>query len=425
MAYSDFYLPKSPKIPTVVFLLVILTVFIFLSKLFGTNAPPSSAAKSVLDQLQVVNLSYNQAAIFWQTHEKSRGWLIYSDNPNSLTSVALDDRDIEEKKNEYVNHLVTLKNLKEGKTYYYKLISNDRLIEDAGNSAFSFKTAGSLSSSSNVKPAYGKIISKSGTPLENASVILQVPGTYSLVAFTKSGGDWLLPLNNLIDLKTGKSKMVNPDDKINIEIYDEDGGKTSIVALTNLISPLPQTLIIGKDYSFLTSNNVLSATTDTSQKKSVVLDVIFPKEAAVIPGTRPLIKGSAKPGSEVIVTVNSQKTYTFRVKADGEGIWRVSFPEGLEPGLHKIGVTYSDQNQTNSSLVRSFTIAKSGEQVLGLATPEATPIASASPTFMLTPTNISTYAATLTPPTAGSNPAGIAIISGSFIILGLGLLLAF
>lgn len=423
MVYSDLYLPKSPKIPTFVFLLVILAVFIFLSKLFGTNAPPSSASKSVLDQHQVVNLSYNQAAIFWQTHEKSRGWLIYSDNPNSLTSVVLDDRDIEEKKNEYINHLVTLKNLKEDKTYYYKLISNDKLIADSGNSAFSFKTAGSLSSSSNLKPAYGKIISKNGTPLENATVILQVPGTYSLVAFTKSGGDWLLPLNNLIDLKTGKGKSIELSERINVEINDEAGAKTSLAVIASLISPLPQTLIIGKDYNFLTSNNVLSVTTDVSQEKSVALDVIFPKEAAVIPGSKPLIKGSAKPGSEVIVTVNSQKTYTFRVKADGEGIWRVSLPEGLEPGSHKVGVTYSDQNQTNSSLVRSFTIAKSGEQVLGLATPEATPISSASPTLILFPTNVATYPATLAP--SGSSPIVAAIISGSFIILGLGLLLAF
>jgi len=73
-------------------------------------------------------------------------------------------------------------------------------------------------------------------------------------------------------------------------------------------------------------------------------------------------------------------------------------------------------------LATTFSVAKSGEQVMGSATPEATLEPTVPP-----PTSVPTGIITsLTPiPTSGYNPRILTIVSGSLIIIGLGILLAF
>lgn len=426
MTYSDLYLQSSRRIPTVVSLVVVLAIIVFLAKIFSTKPPQSSAKSGSLRQMMVVNLSVNQAGIFWQSQQKSVDWVVYGEKPDDLSRVVLDDRDVPDAKTPYLNHLITLKDLKENSTYFFKIVSNNSLVSDLQNKPFSFKTTSTVSSSSNLKPAYGKVIAKNGIDLVNAAVVFTNAGTYPLVAMTKSSGDWLIPLNNIIDIESGKPKLVSPNDKIKIEIYDEENAKINIDAVVSNLSPLPQSVIMGSDYSFLGQTNVLSATSDnvsrqTSLEKSA--NILFPKEGALIPGLRPLIKGTATPGSEVIVIVNSEKTYSYRTKADSDGVWRVELTENLPAGNHTITVSTKDASGQTTTVVRNFSIAKSGEQVLGSATPEATPIAIASPTIAINPS--STSSAQTTPPVSGQSPLPYILSSASLIILGLGLLLAF
>lgn len=87
------------------------------------------------------------------------------------------------------------------------------------------------------------------------------------------------------------------------------------------------------------------------------------------------------------------------------------------------------------TLKRSFSIAKSGEQVLGEATEEATPtvvLPTSTPSPVLSVTTTPDYSPypttelTPTPPVSGSLliPYSM-IVSGSLILLGLGIMLVF
>jgi len=423
--YSQIFLKQQPKIPVILTLIIILVTIIFLAKIFGTKPQPSSANSAKVKSLSIVNLSYNQAGIFWQTEEKSVDWLVFGDSKGNVSNIVLDDRDIPDRKTAVLNHLVTLKDLKENRTYYFKLVSNNKLIGDPQNQPFSFKTSSSLTSTTNLSPAYGKILNKNGTPLEGAAVFLTFDGAYPLLTFTKSVGDWLIPINNILDRTTLKIKSISKAEKIKIEIVSEDGEKSTIMSDLISASPLPQTIIIGKNYSFSSQNNVLSATSEVASGLAASgkkVEILFPMEGAVIPGVNPLIKGSALPGSDVVVTVHSDVSYSFRVKADNDGIWRVGLSARLDPGEHTVTVVSKDATGQTVTLSRKFMIAKSGEQVMGLATGEATP--TIIPTSILTP--FATGSATTAPaPSSGSNPLPIFVVSGSFIIVGLGLLLAF
>lgn len=426
MPYSNFFLARERKIPTFFLFIILIAVFIFLSRFLGFSPPRSSAAKSALKYIEIVNLSYNQAAVFWQTQEKAVGWVIYGENESNLTSIVLDDRDVAEKKGSYLNHLATLKNLKEGRVYSFKIVSNNKLIGNGENKAFSFKTSSSLSSSSNLKPVYGKIINRSGRPLDNAAVVLAIGGAYPLVAVTKLGGDWLIPLNNIVEKNTGKVKFIDSAERIRIDIYAEDSDRTSVESTISNASPLPQTIIIGRDYDLQRSADVLSATSKSQVVETASkVEILYPRESSIIPGTMPLIKGIANPGSELVVIVNSEKSFSFRIRADKDGVWKVPLSESLSPGPHKITVVFQNSEGLEQSLIRMFTIAKSGEQVLGIATPDATPTSSATPTLIFTPTTPLSSQEATAPPTSGTSPLFFALASGSLIVLGIGLLLVF
>ncbi len=428
MSYSKLFYPKQPQIPTILSLIIILAVVLFLAKLFSAQPPASSAKGKVLRQMMVANVAVNQASIYWQSAQKSTDWVLYGERPDDLSIIALDDRDVPDSKTPRLNHLVTLKDLKDNSSYYFKIVSNKILIGDLQNKPFFFKTSSSVNGSSNLKPAYGKVVGQNGTALENAAVVVTDAGAYPLVAMTKSSGDWLVPLNNIIDTISTKPKLVSGSERMRIEIFDEEGNKSNIDAIVSAMSPIPQTTIMGKDYSFIGQTNVLSATTVSSAEpvsKGKTPEILFPKDGAVIPGLRPLIKGTAIPDSEVVIIINSTKSYSYRTKADNEGVWRVEITDNLPAGDHTITMMTKDSSGQPISIIRTFSIAKSGEQVLGSATPGGTPVATASPTRGIYPTSSSTTSAVISPPVTGPSPLPYLLGSASLIILGLGLLLAF
>lgn len=419
MVYSRYYLNQqqnSIKIPTPILVMILVLVIFILSRFFQTNSLPSRATKKAVRQIKVVNLLSNQAGVYWQTDTKEKGWLILGEKENDLKQTFSDDRDTSEKKGQYLNHYVLIKNLQSGKKYYFKIISQDQVVGQTDQKSFSLQTPTGVNQTASLKPAYGKIIKSNGLPLTDAAVILTFKNSDSLFALTKLTGEWLIPLNGVVDSQSGKIRPIEKNESGLIEIISEDGLKTNVETNADNLGPLPQTLIIGNDYKFGEKDNVLSA---TSQSKTGQIEILFPKENSIIPAQSPLIKGLAIPNSDVFITINSPVSYSFRVTADKEGLWKLSLNEKLPAGSHTMTLTTKDTNGQDIKVVRKFTIAKSGEQVLGSATAEASPT-------VITPTETIQISATIPPrPTSGTDTIPMAIASGSLIILGLGILLAF
>lgn len=447
MIYSDIYVGKQNKLPTVIGFLFVLLIGIFFSRLFLGNANLSKASLKVAKRVEIVNLSPSQASIFWQTDKKESGWVIYGDSENKENKIVLDDKDLNnvgEKKGKYVVHLATLKELLPGKKYYFKIVTdNNEIIVRPDGKSFSFVTPlGNLNGLQNISPAFGKVLrSNSVDPLTNSYIMLSVKNGYPLLTQIRSEGDgsWLIPLNQIYSKDSQSVVTVSDTDKIIIEIINSDGEGLTITTIKSKISPLPQTTVFTKDknFSFVEDENVLSAVSTPSAPKKVPdkktadkrTEIVYPKEGSLIPGSIPLIKGVTTPGTKIEITVNSKKTYSATATSDKEGNWSYLLPENLELGPHTIVVKTKDSAGNEIMITRKFTIiAQQGNEgrVLGTASGAAT----IAPTVVYnspTPTIYSSSSATMTPtpPVSGNSFLGTIIGGLSLVIIGGGILLAF
>jgi len=344
MVYSQFYLKNQTKIPSLIAALFVFLIGIFFIRLFAKSSIPSKAEKKSIKRVEVANISSNQAVVVWQTDQKDVGWVIFGENANRLNKLAYDERDLASNKSTFLSHYVILRNLNEGKTYYFKLISNNHVISNNGTGIFSFKTVKASSDFRNRGPAYGKIIQSNGAPLENTVVLVHIGNSFPLATLTKTTGEWLVPLTSLYDKDTYLQFNPGNKDKITIDVLG-DNKFSQVITDFSKISPLPQSIIIGTNFDFTTSENVLSATSSrTIEKAGKEIDILYPRENALIPGYDPLIKGIALPNSDVFISIHSSTEISSKVKSDNKGIWTLHLPSRLSPGDHVITIRTPDRN---------------------------------------------------------------------------------
>ncbi|MEK7096858.1 MAG: fibronectin type III domain-containing protein [Patescibacteria group bacterium] len=440
MIYSDFYVPKENKLPTVIGFLFVLLITVFFARSFLGMAGSSKASLKVAKRVEIVNMSPTQTSIFWQTDKQESGWVLYGETENKENKIVYDEKDLNnlgEKKGQYIVHLATLKELLPGKKYFFKIITdNNQMITQPNGRSFSFITPQTnLNSLQNISPAFGKVLrSNSIDPLINSYIILSVKDSYPLLTQIKSEGDgsWLIPLNQIYSKDSQNILTISDRDKIIIEIVTNDGEGLTITTIKSKISPLPQTTVFIKDknISFIEDDNVLSAITNLETRANNQTEILYPKEGALIPGNIPLIKGSAIPLTKIEITINSKKTYSAITTSDGEGSWSYLLPENLELGPHTIVIKTKDKTGKEITITRNFTIiAQQGNEgrILGTASGGATivptNIAYNPPTLPVIPLSITTTPAELKQ--AGSNVFVTIFSSLSLIIIGGGILLAF
>lgn len=430
MIYSNLYTgSQNKKIPTLLGFVIVIFVVVFFFLLSNRSAMPSRASKVNIKRTEITNLSPIQTTIYWQTDVAETGWIIYGEKSDQLNKIAFDNRDVSDQKKAYINHYVTLKNLKPGGHYYYALISANKKITKPDGTLFEFYTPLNSQAKTKIEPATGKVLKVNLNPLADAIVLLIVDEkTYTLSTITKESGEWLIPLNTFYDKATMEEKSFSGKERARIEIISESEGISTITSRLEDLALKEQTSIIGKNYNLLDSSDVLSASTHFSdQEVTSGVKIIYPQEGSLIPGRRPLIKGTATPGIEISITINSPKTFSAKVIADKEGNWSYLLPENLELGKHTITVKVKNKQGNETITSRSFTIvANEGPdgKVLGEA--------SGSPTITYAPTSAPTSASVQ--PSATPIPtlkqAGISslipIISGvALLIIGGGILLIF
>jgi hypothetical protein len=395
--YSDLYFrQKKSYIPVLIAVLAVIGVTSFLTFYFSSSSTPTRASQNALIKREIVNPTTTQIGIFWETEEQTTGWVIYGTDPDKLTSTASDERD-SSTKTKYKLHYALLKNLKPNTNYYYRIVNNNQITSDLDGSPFVIKTANNLAVASDAQPAYGKVALKSGSAATNTIVLIQIENTYPLLAITKATGEWLIPMQYIMGKADNTAMLLKPNDVVHIQIMNEDDMVTKVNVRVDKLSPLPQTVVLGNNYEFTgNQNDVLSATTSTAEERPSEggIDILFPKQKAVIPGQKPLIKGTAVPGASIDIQLNSQPKFNLSTQANDRGDWIATVPKPLPPREYTLVMTTTDSQGQPVVIARTFTIAKSGEQVLGEATGEATP--TIEPTAAL-PTTEPTIGVTATP----------------------------
>lgn len=462
MSYTDLYLQKQSKVPSVLIAVAFVVVAGLATFFFTSNSTPTRASKKTVKRHEVVNVAAYQAGVFWESESPDQGWIIYGEDPSKLNNIALDDRDIAGQKKEFTFHFAQIKNLDPDTTYFYKIVSNGELISSPSGEPFQFKTIINHTVTSSLKPAYGKVIQANGDAAAENIVVLQNQNNYPLVVVTGSTGEWLIPLQFSVDKDTNQPGTISEGAKVTIDIYSEDK-RTEIQGIINRLSPVPQTIILGKDYTFLENDQVLPASTQQSVTieptaaqtrtniPSVPVSILYPKDGSIIPGTQPLIRGVGVAGKFVNINLNSVPQFSARVPISADGSWRVTLPNSVLPGTYQLTMTTVDAKGKQIGMRSKFTIAKSGEQVVlgestpaGTLTPTKSPTPTVASTLTITPTSTvsASISATLVPspttyitiappsynpppPVSGSSYVPYIFTGIGLVIIGAGMILLF
>lgn len=447
MSYSDLYFQERRRPPVLLVVMAVLVTAAFTYVLLGSNRAPSTRAsnKRLMTQ-ELVNVAQKQAGIFWQSDTNDTGYVIWGTTENKLDQIALDVRDLADKdKSPSKYHYVMIARdrdgnlLKPGGQYFYKIVSGDTVYSDVDNKAYSFRTLRDLKLSSSAKPAYGTLLLPNREPAQNAFVVLRFPGAYPLLTSSKLTGEWLLSLQSLVNSNTGEVIIPKDTDTVTLNIYTDDQASTTVTALVSKLNPLPQKITLGQTYSFIEDTSVLGAKTkQTKRVADAAIEFLLPKENAVIPGSKPFFKGLAVPKESVALVVNSKPEQSYRSMVDAKGIWNISLLHALPAGTYTATLITKDATDKAVTLTRNFSINKSGEQVLGIATPEATLEPSAVPTSQQTfpsPTSGSVVYATSVPVSRAPTPSamlktgetgwGYGIGSAAMIFIGAALIFMF
>ncbi len=380
MIYDKFYKKKDLRIPIWFFLLCLISVIIFLNFFLNSSylTISSRATTYPLRQIKVTNITHNQATIFWETSEKEKSHLLLGEKKNQLNKIYFDDREVPSERKPRNFHIVLLRGLEPEKEYYFKIITEKGVFGDLEGLPFFFKTRGNKEKIFLSPPIYGRVVDSKNQGVINAVVFLYHINDLLAITYTKEKGDWLVILKRA-------NQSFNHNEKLKIEVYSEDKKKSVIEGKIDYLSPVKETIIIGKNYRFLTEGEVLSSRANRLIFKNG-FEIFYPKDKAIISGFKPLIKGSGIPETDINITIKGKAIYSFKTKVDEKGNWSIDLPVNLEPGQYQLEVI-GQELSTKLAKIREFTIAKSGEQVLGEATPSATLI---SPT--ISPTREATTA---------------------------------
>lgn len=446
MSYSDLYFEPKKKSTGFLLAVAFFSLFGFIGFMYaGSSTKTSQAGGSILKESpKIVNLRTTQAGIFWKSDKPDKGWVMYGKDMNNVTKIVYDERDTESIQKNYYNHYVFLMDLDPNTSYFYKIFSKvDNKIttySEAEKQAYTFVTPKDIGLNQMIKPAYGKVLYPNSAPASEAIVLFEFTDYYPLLAVTKISGEFAIPLNSLVE-KTGNNIVaVKPDEKVVVTIYDNQDNKrkTQIIAMLSQTNPLSKSIIVGKTYDFIEESKVLGATSENQtvdqESNNLILNekisILYPKNNSIIASQKPLIKGMAFPNKTVFVTINSTPEYSFRATANDKGEWKIVTSLSLKNGDYKLTAKTVDNKEKEVVITRNFSVAKSGEQVMGAATAEPTLIAqlpTTTPTLILTPTPIGDqfFTPTATPPKTGLNNSYLVIISSTLILFGLGILLVF
>jgi len=404
MAYSDLFIKQEKKVPIFFVLITLLLVIGSLNFFFRSARLPTRASSDYPRQVKVGNIGKNKAVVFWESAKKETGYLLLGEDSQNINRFILDDNDTVGFKKPRYFHFVTLNNLKEATKYYFKIVSGEKIFVQLDNQPFSFQTLGRNSLIFNSKPLYGKVVNEKGEGVSDLVLIFYNKDLPYMITRSKSTGDWLVVLQR-------EKKSFSDEEVINIEIYKEGGEKSFVRAKLKSLSPLSRPIVLGKDYDLIgEETQVLAATSEGGKNQVLKLMVIYPQENAVIAARKPLIKGTALPNTIVDIVLHGKEIYSFKTKADEKGNWNLSLPIALSPGDYFLEVIGEGKSKNQVKIFRHFRIAKSGEMVLGEATPSATlaPTQSPSLTALVTPTTA------VTSPSSLSSPSPTIYKTGSF-----------
>lgn len=416
------------RIPTLlgIFLLAIgiatVTWLINSGTFFETRATPTYTPQ----QIRISNLSDTSFTVSYTTAEPVLGTLRVGTTPEG-DGVALDDRDQQSGTPQaYSVHHITVKNLEPQTTYYFSILSADTVFLD-GDTAFNVETLSPVTTQpSQQQPIVGKIALSDGSTNENVLIYLVSDDTQVLSVLPKQDGSFILPLNAVRTKNNVTYATFTP--QTIIKLFATSGATASnVTVLTSQINPVPQ-ITLGNNFDFTLNEAPLNASpsatspTDTESFPSFSATEVnedeprieTPIEDEAFSDQQPSFGGTALPGEDVEILIQSNHEIQTTIQANNDGTWSYRPDTKLEPGEHTITVKTRTSEGIIKTIQRQFTVFAEGSQFIEPSvSPQApTPTISiaADPTITPTPTIEPTATPTATPTLAFSPAPSTTIV---------------
>lgn len=442
---------KQRKIPTLIALLLLFSAmgsvayFDDTLRSLTSSASPQSAPVNV----HVSNVTASGFTVSWVTDAQSIGAVVIKNSQKQ--QVSLDDLDTDNTPRPRNTHAVTVSGLLADTPYSIQIISGSRRTcnDTVLCPSLSQKTASQTPIKQALPPVKGKILMPDGTPAVNALVYVTVGKSTLLSTRSDSSGLWIISLASLRAQDLASDLLLADTDLTQITV--ERSPKERAQALTDVKSIRQNVTIppitIGNSYNFLDllakrkntlaqalGSNTLGTATQTVPAAGPG-PLLFPRvENDTTPETKPRFRGISKPNSKVTIRIQpTSQSAVITTAKDGSWAWQP--PRALSPGKYTITVNGTDNTNKPYTASRTFYVLKSGERVLGDATPSASivpspspttgPIASPSATIAASPSATIAPTATLTPaaasptqvqPTSGQTPPRSGSILPTYLI---------
>lgn len=418
------------KFPTLIGMML-LTLFIggfvvISERVF--RLPSQAVVSKTPKSVEITNVSDNTFTISWITQGPATGAISVTNEKNK-SQVVYDERDFAGKLGSYLTHSVTLRSAQSNTLYTVKILSNGKTFID-NDKPYRIQTGSTLSGSTRgLEPAYGTVVTPNGQPAQGALVYLTVAGGQKMSTLVTASGSWIIPLNLL---RTQDLTHFLPyEERMSEQLVVRFGNEESFATTDTLNdSPVPE-MQLGKTYDFrrqqaqtdtliaMNPTQVLGETVDSSPNTKI--SIIKPATGATLTTTVPLIQGTGIPGNLVSITLGITKPVGGTTTVAADGIWRYTPGTPLSPGGQSITITTNDEKKKPVAITHTFEILKSGTQVLGVATPSATPALPAgglTPTLGISPTPTSTLAGEPLPQSGSVLPTLILILLGVGLLFG-------
>ncbi len=379
---------KTFHFPTALGLLILIIAIVVGVTLVKTRTGLDTKADITVapKQVRITNVTDTGATVSWLTEKAALGLVKYGIDGKTFKNQVLDDRDqLSGGAEAFLIHHVTLKSLKPGTKYYFKIESGTKQYDNNGK-PFEITTGQTLGTPPAADPIYGTVLTPSGATAEGVLVYINVANGGALSAITKANGSWALSLSTA--RSADLSSYLDYDTQatiVNILAQGGSQGTASVITTTSNDSPVPD-VTLGQSHDFragiapelpsmadnstgmeepetpsgFTLDPVATDSAEASSSGEVTLDnPSFNGE--VINATQPAIIGTGPEGTVLSITINSENEYTGSATITEDGSWEFIPPEGLEPGEHTVTVSYVDTEGVEQTISRNFVVAAAGE----------------------------------------------------------------
>lgn len=432
---------KIPTILGVILLVISLGAGVFLvnqKQIFRLGAAPGEEPKNV----RITNITDTGFTLSWITDKATVGFVSYGEG--NTNSTATQDQDKQAQK---TVHHVTLSNLKEGKTYSFKIGSGKQTFDQNGK-PWTQKTPGKMPART-AELVSGIVKNEAGLAAGGAIVYITLQTASPLSGVTDSSGQYSLSLASLRSTDLSSFARYDGNSVLSVFVQGENGKVSSAQVTVNSAKPVPA-ITLGQTHDFRkqtapAGSGAPQATLELPQTSPSAspetgtggfniqplsnppatsggkLTVDYPKEGETISSGKPEFRGTGLAGATLNITLTSP-ALTAKITIPQDKIWKWT-PTKAISGKSTITVSSPDAQGKTQSVTRNFTVGTSVGAPSFTATGSATP--SASPTASPTATPKATGSARVSlPSTEGGVPVS-GDLTFTFVLFILGIVSTF